>query len=217
MLLSYINNPPILLAILAAFTGALTIHEFAHAWVADRLGDPTPRLTGRLTLNPKAHLDLVGSLMILVAPFGWAKPVHIDSFNFKNPRRDTALASLAGPVTNLAGAVIASLLLHLMMFLPPQPVAFFSILMSAIFTLLSMFIVLNVNLALFNLIPIHPLDGFSIVEGILPEREARQWAGLRSLGIIMLFLFVIPIFGGQSPVLQFISPIISSITGLLLP
>lgn len=217
MLLSHFNNLYEFLAIIIAFVFALTIHEFAHAWVSDRLGDPTARLLGRLTLNPKAHLDLIGSLMILFAPFGWAKPVPFDPFNLRNPRRDTALISFAGPAANLLSAGITALLIRLLVLLPLSPALWF---LTPILTFLTttcvMFIILNVNLAVFNLIPIHPLDGFKIVEGILPERASRQWATLQSLGIILLLVLVFPLFG-SSPVLQFISPIISAITSFLLP
>jgi len=203
MLLSHFNNLYEFLAIAIAFVVALTIHEFAHAWVADRLGDPTPRLLGRLTLNPKAHLDPIGTLMILFAPFGWAKPVPIDAYNLKNPRRDTALISLAGPAANMLCAVACSLAIRFI----PIPL---------ITTILSVIVMLNVNLAIFNLVPIHPLDGFSVVEGLLPEREARQWATLRGLGMFMILILVFPLFG-SSPVLRFISPIINTIINVLLP
>ncbi|MFH0749763.1 MAG: site-2 protease family protein [Candidatus Gottesmanbacteria bacterium] len=217
MLLSHFNNLYEFVAIIIAFVSALTIHEFAHAWVSDRLGDPTARLLGRLTLNPKVHLDPIGTLMILFAPFGWAKPVPFDPFNLRNPRRDTALISLAGPATNLIGAGAASLILRLVLMIPLSSTLWFlAPVVTLVATTLAMFVILNINLAIFNLIPIHPLDGFKIVEGILPERASRQWATLQSLGIIMLFVFVVPLFG-SSPVLRFISPIINTIITVLLP
>ena len=95
------NNPLSFLFWLVALAMAITIHEFAHAYTADRLGDPTPRLQGRLTLNPLAHLDPLGTLMLLLVRFGWGKPVQFDPFNLKNPRKDGALISLAGPASNL--------------------------------------------------------------------------------------------------------------------
>lgn len=217
MLLSHFNNLYEFLGVIIAFVFALTIHEFAHAWVADRLGDPTARLKGRLTLNPKAHLDPIGTLMILFASFGWAKPVPVDAFNFRHPRRDTALVSLAGPVTNLLGASISALILRLLLLVPTSSSVLLGSIMTFLITLLMMFIILNVNLAVFNLIPIHPLDGFSIVEGMLPERESRQWASLQGLGIFMIILFVFPLFGGTSPVLRFINPIVTQIITILLP
>ncbi|MFZ2024784.1 MAG: site-2 protease family protein [Microgenomates group bacterium] len=217
MLLSHFNNLTEFLGIIIAFVFALTIHEFAHAWVSDRLGDPTARLMGRLTLNPKAHLDPIGTLMILFASFGWAKPVPFDPFNLKNPRRDTMLISLAGPVANLLGASISAILLRLFLLIPTSSSLMLEGIVTFLVTVLMMFVILNVNLAIFNLIPIHPLDGFKIVEGILPERESKQWASLQGLGIFMIILFVFPLFGGTSPVLRFISPIVTSIITFLLP
>jgi len=217
MLLSHFNNLYEFLGIIIAFVFALTIHEFAHAWVSDRLGDPTARLMGRLTLNPRVHLDPLGTLMILFASFGWAKPVPFDPFNLKNPRRDTMFISLAGPVANLLGASISAVLLRLVLLIPTGSSMVIEGIVTFFITLLMMFVILNVNLAIFNLIPIHPLDGFKIVEGILPERESKQWASLQGLGIFMIILFVFPLFGGTSPILRFISPIITSIITFLLP
>lgn len=216
MLLSHFNNLSEFFGVIIAFVLALTIHEFAHAWVSDRLGDPTARLLGRLTLNPKAHLDPIGTLMILFAPFGWAKPVPFDPFNLKNPRRDTALISLAGPAMNLIGAGFSALVLRALILVPLFPLPLLNGFLDFLMTLLAMLVILNVNLALFNLIPIHPLDGFKVVEGILPERESRQWATLQGLGIILLLVLVFPLFG-SSPVLTVLSPAIDAVIRFLLP
>jgi Zn-dependent protease len=217
MLLSHFNNLYEVLGIIIAFVLALTIHEFAHAWVSDRLGDPTARLLGRLSLNPRVHLDPIGTLMILVASFGWAKPVPFDPFNLKNPRRDTMLISLAGPASNLLFAGISALLLRLLLLIPlSTSLWFLTPILNLFVAVSSMLVILNVNLAIFNLIPIHPLDGFKIVEGLLPESASRQWASLQGLGIFMIILFVFPLFG-SSPILRFISPIINTIITFLLP
>src|SRR3989338_5013701 len=100
MLLTNLNNPLLLFATLVALIIAISVHEFAHAFIADKLGDSTPRYQGRLTLNPLAHLDLIGTIFILVASFGWGKPVQFNPWNLKNPRRDSALISIGGPVAN---------------------------------------------------------------------------------------------------------------------
>lgn len=184
---------------------AITIHEFSHAFAAERLGDPTPRLMGRLTLNPLAHLDPLGTIMLLIARFGWGKPVQFDPFNLRNPRRDSAIISLAGPASNVTLALICSLLFR---FLPLD---------YWIIGLLGNLIILNVVLAVFNLVPIHPLDGFKIVGGILPEEYARQWAELERYGMIFLILFILPLGGGASPISQLISPVINLLLGILLP
>jgi len=208
-MLTYFNNPFEFIGVFLAFLVAITVHEVSHGYMADRLGDPTARVMGRLTFNPLAHLDLVGTLMILFAPFGWAKPVPFDPFNLRNPRRDTALISLAGPAANLGTAIIASILLRILM-----PVT------EGVFTIIPLFlqilITLNVNLCIFNLVPISPLDGFHIVEGLLPENAAAQWHQLESLGFIMILVLVFPLFG-SSPVLSLIQPVTHSILTLLIP
>lgn len=199
------TNPLGFLFWLVALAVAITIHEFAHALAAERLGDPTPRLMGRLTLNPLAHLDPLGTLMLLIARFGWGKPVQFDPFNLRHPRRDSAIISLAGPVSNLTLALICSLLLRFL------PLDYWTI------GLLDNLIIMNVVLAVFNLIPIHPLDGFKIVGGILPQDYARQWAELEGYGMIFLILLILPIAGGSSPISQLISPVINALLGVLLP
>jgi len=208
-MLTNFNNPIEFIGIFIAFLIAITVHEVSHGYIADRLGDPTARVMGRLTLNPLAHLDLVGTLMILFAPFGWAKPVPFDPFNLKNPRRDSALISIAGPAANLITAILGSLLLRLI-----APFASGFLILIPIF--LQIIIMMNVNLAVFNLIPIFPLDGFHIIEGLLPEDAAAQWHQLQSLGFIMMLVLIFPLFG-SSPVLSFIQPIANFLLTLLIP
>ena len=213
------TNPLGFLFWLAALVIAITIHEFSHALAAERLGDPTPRLMGRLTLNPLAHLDPLGTLMLLIARFGWGKPVQFDPFNLRNPRRDGAIISLAGPVSNLLLAILCSILLRIIFssgLLAPSSfsgVGFVYLIIS----LLQPVIVLNVVLAVFNLIPIHPLDGFKIVEGILPEEHARQWKEMEPYGLLFLLFLIFPIFGSPSPISRLISPVINFLLTLLLP
>ncbi len=210
-MLGNFNNPSDILQFLfvfPAFLVAITLHELSHGLMADRLGDPTPRVMGRLTLNPLAHLDLIGTLMILFAPFGWAKPVPFDPFNLKNPRRDAALISLAGPVANLLTAIVVSGLLHLVLAASGTR--------TLLVQFLAVLIALNVNLAIFNLIPVYPLDGFHIVEGLLSERAAREWSQLQSLGFIIMLVLVFPLFG-PSPAIRVIQPVINLILNILLP
>ena len=107
------TNPILFLVWVAALLTAITIHEFAHAYSADRLGDPTPRSQGRLTLNPLAHLDPLGTLMLILVRFGWGKPVQFDPYNLANPKRDAAIISFAGPLSNLILATILSIILRL--------------------------------------------------------------------------------------------------------
>jgi len=199
---------------------AVTIHEFSHAYVADQLGDPTPKLSGRLTLNPLSHIDLFGTillpffLLLTNASFfiAWAKPVPFDPFNLKNPHRDAALISLAGPLSNLILAVIVSFFLRL--------VIFFHLRHSLIFIFLnpflSSFIYINVLLAIFNLLPIHPLDGFKIVGGLLDENQAKEWYKLESYGVLFLLLLIFP-FGSSAIITKIIGPVINFILSLLIP
>jgi len=218
MLDTLFNNPLAFVFWLAALIISITIHEFAHALAAERLGDPTPRLMGRLTLNPLAHLDPLGTLMLLIARFGWGKPVRFDPFNLRHPRRDAAIISLAGPLSNLAlasiSAVLLNILFHYKLLLMTNP--FVGIVSELASALLQPVIILGTVLAVFNLIPIHPLDGFKIVEGFLPEDYARQWAELEPYGMIFLIFLIFPFFG-SSPILRVVSPIVNTILSLLLP
>lgn len=216
---SLLGNPLVFVFSLISLVVAISIHEFAHAYAADRLGDPTPQLQGRLTLNPLAHLDPLGTLMILLAHFGWGKPVQFDPFNLRNPRRDSAIISIAGPLTNFGFAGICALLLHMFQIIQiGNTSATVSALVMAILTaLLETFVVMNISLGVFNLVPIHPLDGFKIVEGILPEHYARQWKELESYGMIFLLFLAFPVLGSVSPISRVINPIIQTVVHLLLP
>ncbi|MBP9813981.1 site-2 protease family protein [Candidatus Woesebacteria bacterium] len=207
------NNPIGFLFYIVALVIAITVHEFAHALLADRLGDPTPRLQGRLTLNPLAHLDLVGSIMMLVARFGWGKPVVFDEYNLRNPRRDAAVISIAGPVSNLLVAIAASIILHILVASHITT----GLLGIVLYSFLQPLIMMNVVLAIFNLVPIHPLDGFKIVGGILPPEYAHQWKELEPYGMIFLIFMIFPFFGGVAPIHQLINPAISVLLKLLLP
>jgi|SRR3989344_1502155 len=193
----------------AALVSAVTVHEFAHAWTAVRLGDPTPKLQGRLTLNPLAHLDPLGTLMLLLVRFGWGKPVVFDPYNLKNPRRDAAVISLAGPAANLLLASILSVLLRI----ATSPFSAQYLLAG----LIPPFIMLNVVLAIFNLIPVHPLDGGKILVGLLPHRDATKVDLFMSkYGIFILILLVFPIFG-TSFVFSIISPVINFLLKIYIP
>jgi len=204
------SNPSLFFIWLAALLVAITIHEFAHAWASDRLGDPTARLLGRITLNPLAHLDPIGTLMILLFRFGWGKPVPFDPFNLRNPRRDTALISFAGPAANLILAAVLSLIIRLL-YLTIGPVAYLAE------QILTPFVFLAVALGIFNLVPIHPLDGGKILIGLLPRQIAYKWdAVLQRFGFFIILILIFPIFG-FSPLFAIISPIINGILALLLP
>lgn len=210
MITSLFSNPIYFFLSLISIVIAITIHEYAHAKTADYLGDPTPGLQGRLTLNPKAHIDLYGLFFLILFGFGWGRPVQFDPFNLKHPRRDSAIISIAGPISNIILATICSLLLRLFLFLDIPVVSTIGSL------LLQSVIMLNLVLAVFNLIPIHPLDGFKIVGGILPEHQAREWYQLERYGIIFLLMLLIP-FSGSSMLSTFLNPIILFLSRIFIP
>lgn len=208
MLSTLFSNPFVALLQIISLVIALTIHEFSHAWMADHLGDPTPRLQGRLTLNPISHLDPIGTLLLLVAGFGWGKPVEFDPYNLKRPQRDTTLIALAGPVSNLLLATILAILLRTIGMAMPS-----FLISTLIFT-----IFMNITLAIFNLIPIHPLDGGKVLIGILPPETGRELdLFLHRYGFIILIFLIFPFGNSQSPVNYLIRPIISGIANFLLP
>ena len=173
---------------------ALTFHEFAHGFIAYKLGDPTAKYYGRLTLNPLKHLDPFGTICMLFAHFGWAKPVPIDITNFKNVKRDLALSALAGPVMNLLLGFIGCFFYVLAdNTLPPVYKGEAGYIFQYIlFTFLFYFAWLNISLALFNLLPIPPLDGSKILYAFLPPR-ANNWCKMheREIGVTFMLVLIV--------------------------
>lgn len=158
---------------------AVILHEYAHGWAALKLGDPTAKILGRLTLNPIKHIDPIGTILVPIItkltlgfPFGWAKPVPVNFANLRNPKQDMIFVALAGPATNIVLALIATLLL------PLSPDLFI------------MAIGINLMLAIFNMIPIPPLDGSRVVAGLLPTPLARQYLYLEPFGFIILLVLI---------------------------
>ena len=211
-MLSYLfTNPLSFLIFLAALFLAISIHEAAHAWAADRLGDPTARFSGRLTLNPFAHLDPLGTLMLFLFGFGWGKPVPVDYYNLRQPRRDAALISLAGPLSNLVLAIFISLVWRLGIYFSPPSGQIFSFFFLPLLQL-------NLVLGVFNLLPLNPLDGGKILTGLLPSPQSEAVEGfLESYSLILLILLILPLFRGYSLLDFIISPLINFFQTLLAP
>lgn len=171
--------------LMAVLVASLSVHEAAHAWAADRLGDPTARRLGRLSLNPVVHVDPIGTLVFpLVAMstglplIGWAKPVPVDLRHFRAPRRDFALVAAAGPASNLLLAVMGAALVPMVGSAEGMDMAF---------TVLLRFVLLNVLLAVFNMVPVPPLDGGNVLMGLLPAAGARVVDRVRPWGFLVLY------------------------------
>jgi len=209
MISDLFSSPLVFIIELFCLLVAITIHEFSHAWAADYLGDPTSRLQGRLSFNPLVHIDNIGMIFLLLFGFGWGKPVQFDPYNLKDPRKDAAIISIAGPSSNLILAIILSLLMRLFILLQLN----FLIIIGSI--ILIPLIKMNIVLGVFNLLPIHPMDGFKIVGGILPEEKAHEWYQLQKYGMIFLILLIFPI-NGSSLLNVIIQPVINFISNLLI-
>lgn len=203
-----------IIIIAIALIVALSVHEYSHARVADELGDPTPRLNGRLTLNPLAHLDPLGTLALIFFRFGWGKPVPIDPYNLRNPKRDQALISLAGPASNFVVAVIFAVLYRIL-----PKLALGITLQLFLVQLIQTTVVLNLGLGLFNLLPVGPLDGLKILLGVLPTEISIELEDtMQRYGLIILFLILfLPVPGTASSLVGLIfGPVLMTISNFLL-
>ncbi|MEW6244703.1 MAG: site-2 protease family protein [Bacillota bacterium] len=193
---------------LPALIIALVFHEFAHAAVADQLGDPTPRYAGRLTLNPLAHLDPIGFVALWFFRFGWAKPVPVNPYNFRDYRRGMLTVALAGPVMNVILAFITLLVIKIF------TLTRFSVIGNLVWYLLYY----NVWIAVFNLIPVPPLDGSKVLAGLLPGRQTAVLYGMQPYSWLVLFaliyLGIIPMI--LLPVSQAVLTVLDRLTSLIL-
>ena len=190
--------PEVLVLLIPVLLFALVFHEFSHGWVANKLGDPTAKNQGRLTLNPLAHLDTFGSLMILFVGFGWAKPVPVDSRYLANPRKDMMKIAFAGPASNLLLALIGGLIIRLTGYV------------DTFTSMLILFTQINISLAVFNMIPIPPLDGSQIFSGIMIQRNPQLVMQLQMYGPqILMGLILFGMFSGVSIIWAFMSPFVN--------
>lgn len=182
---------------------AITIHEYAHSLSADRLGDPTPRAAGRLSLNPLVHLDPLGTIMIFFAHFGWGKPVPIDPYNFRYPRRDEIIVALSGPLSNLILGSLLGLLYQLFNIYHP---------------LLWQLAIINFSLAIFNLLPIPPLDGSKILLNLLPLDTAQKWEqAFSQYGFFLIAILLFLPFGGSNLISLLVTPVVSLLNNFFFP
>ena len=169
---------------------AFTAHEYAHAYAAHKFGDPTAKNQGRLTLNPLIHIDPIGALFIILFGFGWAKPVPVNRFFFKNPRMNGIIVSIVGPLSNLALAIIAVLIVFLI-----QQFGLGMMVPDFIFTFISIFININVLLFVFNLLPFPPLDGYRIIEDLVKPDFRAKMTQYEQYGVLIFLILVITPLG----------------------
>lgn len=171
---------------------AIVCHEVSHGFVAWRFGDPTARMLGRLTLNPLKHIDIVGTLMIFFIGIGWAKPVPVVSENLRNPKRDMIWVAAAGPITNIALAVVSALMLRGLVAFngPSAPGTTLSMLTEPVVLMLAFSVYINLLLAIFNMMPVPPLDGGRVLVGLLPHKQAAAWSRIEPYGMIIIIVLV---------------------------
>lgn len=164
---------------------AITLHEYAHGYVSYKLGDPTPAQTGRLSLNPMAHLDLVGTLCLILFKFGWAKPVQVNPYYYKNKKSGMVLVGIAGPAMNFLIALICAIVMSIIIKVTRGNTVSASV--YALFKFINISYILNIGLGVFNLIPFPPLDGAKIVGGLLPENLYFKWMKYEKYGQLVVF------------------------------
>ncbi len=217
----YLSNTASLIALLLTIPGvlvAITFHEFAHAFVADKLGDDTPRMEGRLSLNPFAHLDPIGSIMLLFAGFGWGKPVQVNPRNFNRDMsmdKANALVSIAGPLMNFILAIVLAFIYASINKFAISAVNTSRIL-QIIMPMILYAISINVGLGVFNLIPLHPLDGSKVIKPFLPYKAKVWFENYENIFyFVFIFLWITGIAGNIiSPIINLVYKLIINLVGI---
>jgi Zn-dependent protease len=209
-----LSNPAEFLLLIPPLLFALTVHEWSHGYVAMRLGDPTARLLGRLTLNPLAHLDPLGSILMLLPPhFGWAKPVPVDVRYLKHPRRDMMWIAMAGPISNILLATFFGTVLRVA---SASQLELSGAAATAVVKMIGWSVVLNLTLAIFNMIPIFPLDGSRVLTGLLPAPQAERYRMFEPYGpMLLLGLVLIGSVSGFSIIGMIIGPFVNAVGSLV--
>lgn len=209
-----------------SFIPAIVVHEVAHGLAAYKLGDPTAKAAGRLSLNPLKHIDPFGTvilpllLMIMHWPiFGYARPVPYNPTYFKDPRKGDAITGLAGPAANLVMAAIAAIIMQVMSAAVPRTILFSGFLFYAYGMFLPMFVLINLYLMFFNLLPIPPLDGSSIIALFIPERYLPKWYSIQhyAFPIFMICVIAVPYIIGVNPFSWYLDVTAGNLGGLLMP
>ena len=207
LIAALINNPLVGLFMILGIVMGIVIHEFSHALVAYRLGDPTAKIAGRLNLNPASHLDPLGTVALLFLGFGWGKPTPFDPYNLRNIKRDSALISVAGAASNFAVAITLSL---------PYLFAYYThnlnITINTVYDFIYPIVFFNVILGVFNLIPVSPLDGFKVLGGLLPRHWYEDFMQMEPYGMYLLILLLI-----TGTIGRVLLPIVSVILDVLIP
>ena len=202
--------------LLPGLMAALVLHEVAHGYVAYRLGDPTARSMGRLTLNPLKHLDPLGTIAFFIFSFGWAKPVPVDPRYFENPRKGMLLTAVAGPCTNFGLAALFAAVMHLCMAFPFSQGTLTEQIIVPVYLIAQAGVFVNLILGVFNLLPIPPLDGSNVLAYFLPPELAHKFMSLDRYGFVILIGIILAgRLAGYSLIGQVIFPIVSGMAGLL--